>query len=129
MFRALSERLANVIVLNRDWTSATSPTVLGNTKSHSSETAVFLDPPYVNFTGGYAVGDGNSAAEASYRWAVKNGEMLRIAYCCARGEFPVPDGWDNFHVSFNGIRDPERRGKRDLVMFSPRCRRVGGLFG
>ena len=124
-FRALQQRLARVVVLNRDWTSAVTNTVLCQTPSAPPlEAAVFLDPPYRTDGGRVAKlyesdlsGDSTDVAVAAYQWAVANGERLRIAYCCAAGDFPVPDGWTTSERSFGKGRE----GTSDQIMFSPTC--------
>ena len=46
-FRAIAERLARVIILNRSWESALTPSVLQQTPSSPKPSVgVFLDPPY-----------------------------------------------------------------------------------
>lgn len=129
-FTALQERLARVVVLNRPWQSALTPTMLQHTPTGPKPpVAVFVDPPYRTDTGRHATiygsdmdGSSDDAAVASYRWAVENGERFRVAYCCGDGDFPVPAGWSTLDVSFGGIRVEARRGRRDLIMFSPACR-------
>ena len=123
-FGALSTRLSKVEVLNRDWRSFRSPTLLGDIKSSGEIlTAVFLDPPYKGYNEGmYGATDGVDAATDSYEWAVEHGERYRIAYCCHEGDFEVPAGWESSTMTFSGIRDPERRAEtNDCVMFSPAC--------
>ena len=47
-FFELADRLSKVIVLNRDWTSAVTPSVLRDHESTKTPSiAVFLDPPYL----------------------------------------------------------------------------------
>ena len=51
-FYDLAQRLARVVTLNRDWTSAVTPTLLQHTPSSPKpECAIFLDPPYRTTTG------------------------------------------------------------------------------
>ena len=99
-FRALAERLARVVVLNRSWEAAVSDTVLQQAPTSSStEVAVFMDPPYrtvgraVGLYRGDAEGVSDDVAAEAYRWAVEHGREFRIAYACERDDFPVPDGW------------------------------------
>lgn len=124
-FCALSDRLARVITLNRDWSSAVTNTLLQRT-AHSPKgrvVGVFLDPPYRVDTGRFKAyqsdynGEGSDAAVDSYLWAVENGEELRIAYACHAGDFVVPDGWTAIEKSFTR----GRKGAVDQVMFSPAC--------
>ena len=91
-FRALQQRLARVIVLNRSWASAVTPSILSDTASSPDLTrAVFLDPPYpTDKRQGklYGQDDEGQAATAAYEWAVEHGDRYRIAYCCIPGQFP-----------------------------------------
>ena len=128
-FRAIQERLKGVIVLNRSWESALTPTLLMHTPSSPKPpVGILMDPPYITddrqaeLYGSDADGSSTGTAGKAYLWAVEHGDVHRIAYCCHEGDFPVPDGWDS-HVSlFGGIKDEERRARRkDLVMFSPAC--------
>ena len=118
-FHALQQRLARVIVLNRSWESAVTPSILSDTASSPDLTrAVFLDPPYpTDKRQGklYGKDDEGQAATAAYEWAVEHGDRYRIAYCCIPGQFPVPEGWSNWTLKTKGA------GSTDIVMFSPCC--------
>lgn len=127
-FKRLQARLAAVTVLNRDWKSCTSPSVMGNTKTRQCDVAIFLDPPYLTSDRGnlYASdhqGTSDQVAVEAYKWAVEHGNKHKIAYCCHMGDFEVPDGWTSHVSTFAGIRAEERRtdDRRDLIMFSPKC--------
>ena len=127
-FRAIQSRLNAVVVLNRSWESALSPTLLMHTPtSPKPSVGVLMDPPYLmgerhsELYVSDAAGDSNSVAAAAYAWAVQHGELYRVAYCCHEGDFPVPAGWSHTTRSFVGIRDDARKHRRDLVMFSPAC--------
>ena len=125
-FDALSVRLYKVVVLNRDWKSGTSPSILGNTSSYRGTPAVFLDPPYLtsdraNLYRSDTDGSSDQTATEAYEWAVEHGSDYRIAYACHAGDFPVPDGWDAETLNFRGIRN-DKQAKQDMVMFSPACR-------
>lgn len=140
-FRAIQERLKGVIVLNRSWQSALTPTLLMHTPtSPKPPVGILMDPPYLTgdrqseLYGSDADGTSDSVAEAAYRWAtgtfeneikgyhgIPRGEMFRIAYCCHEGDFPVPEGWTTIESTFGGIRVKANRSKRDLIMFSPAC--------
>ncbi len=126
-FRQLQDRLLRVTVLNRDWTSLTSPSVLGNTKTQTSETALFLDPPYITSDRSQDLyvsdkrGISDKVARECFEWAVKHGEAFRIAYCCTQGDFDLPDGWTEYLQSYGGIKREDKREKMDCIMFSPRC--------
>ena len=126
-FAALAKRLERVVVLNRSWESAVTPSLLQQTPSAPKPpVGIFLDPPYLTDDRDASLyhgdADADAVARAAYEWAVAHGEHFRIAYACHAGDFPVPDGWQFETLSFAGIRDPERRQKRDLMMFSPACR-------
>ena len=128
-FRAIQERLKGVIVLNRSWESALTPTLLMHTPTAPKPpVGILLDPPYLTVDrqselyGSDADGSSSDVATAAYAWAIANGERFRIAYCCHEGDFPVPDGWTFITASFGGVKDVERRASRqDMVMFSPMC--------
>ena len=122
-FRQLQERLQSVVVLNRSWQSALTPTLLQHTPSSPKPSvAVLLDPPYRNDLGRskqlYSNEEQSTdVAVDSYEWAVDNGERFRIAYCCHDGDFPIPDGWVAQTRSFRSGRD----GTVDQIMYSPIC--------
>lgn len=129
-FNELATRLHNVIVLNRDWTSAVTPTILADTETSPNKIrAVFLDPPYriedreTNIYQSDTDGTSDDTAVKAYEWAVKHGkhENYRIAYCCSKNDFDVPEGWTVLERSFGGIRKEDRQHKTDIIMFSPHC--------
>ena len=127
-FRAIQQRLKGVIVLNRGWESALTPTLLMHTPtSPKPPVGILLDPPYITedrqseLYGSDASGTSTSTAEAAYAWAIANGDKFRIAYCCHEGDFPVPDGWTTATSTFGGIRVESRRGRQDMIMFSTAC--------
>ena len=126
--RAIAARFKRVIVLNRSWESAVTTSVLAQTATSGDySVGIMMDPPYIqddrhaDLYGSDAVRSSNETAAASYEWAVKHGNRYRIAYCGHEGDFPVPDGWDYTLKTFKGIRDAERRERRDIVMYSPAC--------
>ena len=141
-FRAIAERLARVIILNRSWESALTPSVLQQTPSSPKPSVgVFLDPPYrttradgskkrsIGLYQGDKTGASDALAKATYEWATegrnKAGERYadkyRIAYCMHEGDFPIPPGWTFEVMGFSGHRDPEKKKELDCVMFSPAC--------
>ena len=129
-FYAICDRLANVVVLNRDWTSAVTPTMLGDTPSHpNANVGVFIDPPYLSerrnlelYSTDGNIAESDRVAMDSYLWAVKHGDRYRIAYACHDGDFPVPEGWDVIRRGFRGIRNQDRRKTQgDMLMFSAAC--------
>ena len=128
-FNALAERLSRVVILNRSWESALTPTVLGQTPtSPKKPVAVFLDPPYVlgdrknNIYQSDVDGGSSVVARSSYEWAVGHGRKpeYRIVYCCTDGNLPVPDGWTVLRLAQGGVRDKARRaGAVDAIYLSP----------
>ena len=127
-FDRLAARLKGVVVLNRGWESAVTPTVLMQTPSGPKPpVGILLDPPYLTeerskIYGSDMIGESNRVAKDSYEWALEYGDRYRIAYCCHEGDFPVPDGWTFETNTFGGIKDAKRFSeRRDLVMFSPAC--------
>ena len=128
-FDRLSIRLKGVIVLNRGWESAVTPTVLMQTPSGPKPpVGIFLDPPYMTeerskiYGSDMIAGESNRVAKESYEWALEHGGRYRVAYCCHEGDFPVPEGWTFETNTFGGIKDVKRfADRRDLVMFSPAC--------
>ena len=132
---AISVRLHRVIVLNRSWTSCTSPSILGDTPSNpqSDEIAILLDPPYSteDRTSVYANNDNGNLAKDAYEWAIENGERYRIAYCGYSDDFPVPDGWEFVDNTLPEEQRKFKRGKKqirlDRIMYSPACRSIHGI--
>ena len=131
-FHALAQRLSRVVVLNRDWSSAVTPTLLMQTKTSSQPpVGIFLDPPYrreqrtsAALYNSDAQGTSEDTAIAAYEWAVEHGAnpKYRIAYCCHEGDFPVPDGWTvSGGTSISAVRKVNRKGRRDITMYSPGC--------
>ena len=126
-FFAIAHRLKRVIVLNRSWESALTPTLLQQTAtSPKPPVRIFMDPPYLTIdresTLYQSDADGHSedVAQTSYDWAVANAERpgFIIAYCCHDGDFTLPAGWEKVTKAFRGIKKAERRSKADCIMFS-----------
>ena len=127
-FTALRDRLAGVVVLNRSWESALTPTLLQHTPSGPKPVVgVLLDPPYRTDERSSKLyqsdrdGSSTSIAEATWQWALEHGDVFRVAYCCHEGDVDVPNGWTVATTSMAGITKPERRHRRDMVVFSPAC--------
>ena len=137
-FDRIAARLKGVILLNRGWKSAVTPTVLMQTPSGPKPpVGILLDPPYLTeerskiYGSDMVIGESNRVAKESYEWALEYGDRYRVAYCCHEGDFEVPAGWTFETNTFGGIKDEKRFAeRRDLVMFSPACvpDRQGGLF-
>ena len=138
-FNRLAYRLQGVVVLNRSWKSALTPSLLQQTATGPKPpVGILMDPPYLqderaaDIYGSDAVGTSNAAAAESWAWANApinpdrpelgtHGEKFRIAYCAHVGDVEVPAGWTVETQSFAGIRDPKRRERLDMVLFSPAC--------
>ena len=126
---ALRDRLRRVVVLNRDWTSAVSRTVMMDTPTSSPTAvkAVLMDPPYVTddrhskLYGSDVEGSSTEAARLAWEWSVAHGDDYRIAYCCHEGDVDLPDRWTFETSGFKGVKRPDRRSRRDMVAFSPAC--------
>ena len=128
-FTALRHRLAAVVVLNRSWESALTPTLLQDTHSNHGEpdVGVLLDPPYITtdrshtLYGSDLAGLSDDAAAASWAWALEHGDRYKIAYCCHEGDIDAPPGWHVVTETLGGITKLARRHRRDMVLFSPVC--------
>ena len=133
-FTALADRLKSVIVLNRSWESALSPTILMHTRTGPKPpVGVLLDPPYdmanrdATIYHSDADGTSDSVAAASWAWALEYGDTYRIAYCCHVDDLVVPEGWESVEAPFKGVKRPDRRDNREMIMFSPACLKVNLL--
>lgn len=130
-FFRLHERLKGVIVYNRPWGHAVTKCVLDYypQRPKNPTIAVFLDPPYKldgRAKNLYEGDDSNDPAVASYMWALKYGDIHRIAYAMQKGDFSVPENWHVEYLNFRGYGlDCE---KRDCIIFSPACNRQTALF-
>ena len=110
-FAALAKRLERVVVLNRSWESAVTPTLLQQTPSAPKPpVSIFLDPPYLTHDRDQTIyhgdEDADAVARAALAWAVEHGDRYRIAYACGAAHFDVPPDWQ--------VRDVElrRRARR-----------------
>ena len=127
-FFAIAHRLKSVIVLNRSWESALTPTLLQQTATSTKpQVRIFMDPPYRTIDRDSSIyqsdtdGHSEDVAQASYDWAIANAERpgFIIAYCCHDGDFTLPTGWEKVTKAFPGIKKAERRSsKADCIMFS-----------
>ena len=82
-FRAIQERLKGVIVLNRSWESALTPTLLMHTPSSPKPpVGILMDPPYITddrqaeLYGSDADGSSTGTAGKAYLWAVEHGDVF-----------------------------------------------------
>ena len=123
--RALAKRLSKVVVLNRSWQSACTPTVTGQTRTSMLKTGIFMDPPYRTAPRAATLydsdndGTSDDVAVAAFEWAREHGETIKIAYCCHDNDFDLPEGWTKSVQGFNGMaRKPETM---DCIMWSPAC--------
>lgn len=123
-FRALAERLHAVIVLNRTWQSALTPTVMSDTPSSPNVArAIFLDPPYLPTERKprlYATDIQDpeaTAARESFEWAIAHGDhpAYRIAYCCTDGDFEFPDTWEKVIGTMGGTARARCSKKNPLL--------------
>ena len=121
-FVTLAERMRDVRVCCGEWDRVLGESV---TIKHGM-TAIFLDPPYEDFEGTYAVK--TEVTDAVREWAVANGDnpLLRIALCGYDGQHEIPGTWELVHwkarkgyqaVDENG----EHGGHNECVWFSPHC--------
>ena len=123
--RALSARLRDVRVANRDWLRVLSTSV---TTRHGV-TAVFLDPPYAKGSMDYAAGGGGtSISQDVAAWCVANGgdPKLRIALCGHGDEHDLTAaGWTSAGWKAGGgyAKSEEAVENRmsETVWFSPHC--------
>ncbi len=129
-FEALAARLQAVVVLNRDWTAALTPTVLADTRTGPGERAtrcVFLDPPYATGNRSDSLyrsdldATSDDVAAAAWQWAQEHGDRHRIAYCAHDGDVQAPPGWTVQTRAFGGPNTEAARRKRDAILFSPAC--------
>ena len=126
-FRALARRLSRVVVLNRDWKSAVTPTVLQEHRKQARTVGIFLDPPYRTGSRKQTLyesdleGTSDGTAQETWEWARFMGERYRIAYACREGDVEPPRSWETLRMEFGGVKDPERRETLDMLAFSPAC--------
>jgi 16S rRNA G966 N2-methylase RsmD len=110
----LAARLERVRVIHGDWTRTLNHHYGGN------DTAVFLDPPYIDYEGLYHA---EPVAKAMEAWCRDNAK-LRIALCGHRGDYDLP-GWEVFEWSrkrntYNGTGTKDS----ECIWFSPACLKV-----
>jgi len=117
--RQLSDRLERVRVVHGDWSRCL------NNHYGGSDTAVFLDPPYVGFEAPYGSAPVAKEVEA---WCAEN-PALRVALCGHRGDYSL-DGWTivewerkRLTYAGDGTKDKE------AIWFSPACLKIADRQG
>ncbi len=127
-FTRLKDRLRRVRVCCGDWTR-----VVGNTPTHLlGLTAVLLDPPYAATDRATVYNDDCcKIALDVQKWAIEAGDnpKMRIALCGYRGDYEMPDDWEQMNWSAKGGYEgqaAEMSGNRhrEVVWFSPHCLKV-----
>lgn len=127
----LCGRLKSVEPLHRPWDKAVSDVMTMKAANGKKKVGIFLDPPYKTEHRSHHIyrsdidGSSDDVATDCYEWAVDKAQErpeLKIAYCCRRGDFPLPDGWTDEVKDFSGPNDKDRRAKhKEQIMFSPAC--------
>ena len=126
-FRALAGRLSRVVVLNQDWKAAVTPPVLREHRKQNLVVGIFLDPPFREEGRKQTLyesdleGGSDETAEETWEWARFTGERYRIAYACLEGDVEPPGGWEAMTMELGGENQLERRGVREMMLFSPAC--------
>ncbi len=117
----LAARLERVRVIHGNWSRCL------NNHYGKESTAVFLDPPYLDFEGLYGT-ESKSIADEVVTWCRENGG-LRVALCGHVGDYELP-GWDAVQwersgntYSGSGTKDQE------MIWFSPACLPRQGQMG
>jgi len=92
-FAALCDRLRRVRVACGNWSRVMGDSVLNPCRDNSA-CGVFLDPPYAEGNGRYAV-DSRAVSADVAAWCRENGDdkRLRIALCGYEGEHDMPPTW------------------------------------
>ena len=127
-FNALAKRLSRVVILNRDWKSAVTPTALREHRSQHITVGIFMDPPYrtahrkATLYQSDVEGTSDQTAMETWEWCKFMGERYRIAYACREGDVEPPENWEAIRMEFPGVKKPEHREtSHDMVLFSPVC--------
>lgn len=132
--KQLSKRLSKTKIICGDWIrSVRSNAVLNQDRTQNNYTAIFLDPPYPNYTGSSDVyaKDSNSVAYEVEKWCKENegDPTLRIALCGYEGGYDLPN-WDVYEWQAMGgfgnqNSDGNENRNRERIWFSPQCKDVG----
>ena len=108
----VSERLKHVRVIHGSWDRCLNHTY------GASNTAVFLDPPYLGYEDLYNKGVGVASSVA--KWAAEHAD-LRVAICGHVGDYTLP-GWDAVPWSRRGATyNGDGTRHAECIWFSPSC--------
>ena len=122
MLVRLARRFERVYVLSRDFESALTPAAL--LTHEPGVMGIVLDPPYKFDNGRMALYMGDSMSDCpsdrAWAWALAHADnpQYRIVFFCHEGDYEVPPGWTFETRSF---KHGNRRGVKDMAMFSPHC--------
>ena len=110
----LAARLERVRVVHGEWSRCL------NHHYGGADTAVFLDPPYLDYEGLYRVAP---VAREVETWCRENAE-LRVALCGHRGDYDLPGweviDWDRKRLTYSGGGTKNE----EAIWFSPACLKV-----
>ena len=110
----LAARLERVRVVHGEWSRCL------NHHYGGVDTAVFLDPPYLDYEGLYRVAP---VAREVETWCRENAE-LRVALCGHRGDYDLPGwevlDWDRKRLTYSGGGTKNE----EAIWFSPACLKV-----
>lgn len=113
--RKLADRLERVRIVHGDWTRCL------NNHFGGSDTAVFLDPPYLSYERLY--GTGEPVANAVEAWARENAD-LRVALCGHIGDYDLPGWeavqWDRGRLTYGGSKTIDQ----ECIWYSPPCEKI-----
>lgn len=125
--RALATRLARVRLIHGDWTRCM------NYHYGAESTAIFFDPPYMDFEEVYGKStESEPVALAVAQWAAEHPE-LKIAICGHTADYSMilPEWevlpWSRGRLTYGSDKTTDE----ECIWFSPACagKRQGDLFG
>lgn len=112
--RTLASRLERVRVIHGDWSRCL------NHHYGASETAVFLDPPYLAFEKLYSDASSEPIAAQVAAWAREHAH-LRVALCGHIGDYEMPGwstlAWSRGRHTYGGAKTTDA----ECLWFSPAC--------
>lgn len=118
----IAARMERVRVIHGEWSRCL------NHHYGGTDTAIFFDPPYVDFEGLYAAAP---VAKEVETWCREHAD-LRIALCGHRGDYDLPGWtvveWERKRLTYSG----DGTKAEEAIWFSPACidpSRQLGLFG